>query len=266
MTLTVSCSPHSWASTHTHTLCTLFKYTEYLKKLWLNKWVNTGVLHCVNPAAVTSLWRHCSLESLIINCLLVMTCDDIAYVRACKHGKDKRTLVLLPLGEAEQFGLQLLPDTCPLLVQVHGRQADVSPVRVHHQARVRRWQQLGGGRERRDRARDRARVSARCRGHSGRLDRSTGGGHLPGHVHMFRVVFSMLEVRHTVWEERKSDDRTLPVWKRLVTACRHVVMSPPAGQEANNRQDTSDRPGSYSTLTNLLKDFIFIILLFCNKS
>lgn len=116
-----------------------------------------------------------------------------------------------PLGELEQLRVQLPLDARPLLPQVQRTQRDVSPVRVHDQARVRRGQQLGGGRERRDRARDPARILARYRGQSGRFVLAIRGGDVTGHFHMFWVVFCMLQVRHAISEDRKTDERQLPL-------------------------------------------------------
>lgn len=61
---------------------------------------------------------------------------------------------VLPAGVFEQFCVEFLLNAEPLLSQVHGRQRDVSAVRVEHQARVMRVQQLHRGRERRNETRN----------------------------------------------------------------------------------------------------------------
>lgn len=121
---------------------------------------------------------------------------------------------MLPRWELEQLGLQLLLYSGLLLFQVHRRQSDVSPVRVHDQTRVRRWQQRGGGGEGRDRARDHVRDPARYEGRFSRLGMGSSFRDFTRHFHMFWVVFNMLEVRHAAWQDRKTNNRRLPLWGR----------------------------------------------------
>ncbi len=68
--------------------------------------------------------------------------------------------VVLPAGVFEQLGVELLLYTGAFLPQVQRRQRDVSAVRVQHETRVPRAQQLHRVRERRDETRNRRGDSA----------------------------------------------------------------------------------------------------------
>lgn len=108
----------------------------------------------------------------------------------------------------------------------------MSPVRAHDQARVRRRHQLGGGLERRDAGGE----GARCQGRFGRSGSGFGGGCYGGHVRVFWVVFSVLEVGHAVRGDRKTEDALNSGLKEGEAAVRLVCIPPPAGQEGNRTQ------------------------------
>ncbi len=73
--------------------------------------------------------------------------------------------VVLPAGVFEQLGVELLLYTGAFLPQVQRRQRDVSAVRVQHETRVPRAQQLHRVRERRDETRNTSTGYLRYRRH-----------------------------------------------------------------------------------------------------
>jgi len=102
---------------------------------------------------------------------------------------------VLPAGVLEQFCVELLLNAEPLLPQVYGRQRDVSAVRVEHQARVMRVQELHRARERRNETRNHRRIPPGCGRHiSARCLRYCG--HIRGVCDGFRSTVLLSPVRH----------------------------------------------------------------------
>lgn len=103
--------------------------------------------------------------------------------------------LVLPAGVFEQFCVEFLLNAEPLLSQVNGRQRDVSAVRVEHQARVMRVQQLHRARERRNEARNHRRISPGSgRDISARYLRYCR--HMRGICDRFRSAVLLSPVRH----------------------------------------------------------------------
>ena len=138
----------------------------------------------------------------------------------------------LLLGVLEQLGVQLLLDARPLPPDEHGRQADVSPVRVQHQTRVRRRHQFASVGKRGDEALGRRRTSGGNAGEfAGR--RRTTRGRFTGHYEMFWCFCCMRDISHAVSERGRTtrDDFRFEEGTRLSKHF-HFVTAPPSGSRS----------------------------------